>query len=58
MQQNEMSSIIMHVLPSDTNPESLILRPMGEIYVHASVAAHDTTLDNSNVAARDMFLEI
>ena len=66
-----MSSIMMHVLPSDTHPLSLSRGPMGDIFVHASVAAHDTTLDNSNhrgaryvprnivsIAARDTSLEM
>ena len=43
-----MSSIVMHVFPNDTNPLSLSPGPMGDISVHASVAAHDTTLDISN----------
>ena len=43
-----MSSIVMHVFPNDTHPLSLSPGPMGDISVHASVAAHDTTLDNSN----------
>ena len=43
-----MSSIVMHVIPNDTHPLSLSPGPMGDISVHASVAAHDTTLDNSN----------
>ena len=38
----------MHVRPSDTHPLSLSPGPIGDISVHASVAAHDTTLDNSN----------
>ena len=38
----------MHVFPKDTHPLSLSLGPMGDISVHASVAAHDTTLDNGN----------
>ena len=38
----------MHVFPNDTHPLSLSLGPMGDISVHASVVAHDTTLDNSN----------
>ena len=65
-----MSSIVMHVFPNDTHPLSLSPGPMGDISVHASVAAHDTTLDNSNlrgaryvprnmisIAARDTTLE-
>ena len=44
-----MSSIVMHVFPNDTHPLSLSLGPMGDISVHASVAAYDTTLDNSNL---------
>ena len=43
-----MSSIVMHVFPNDTHPLSLSPGPMGDISVHASVAVHDTTLDNSN----------
>ena len=43
-----MSSKMMHVFLNDTHPLSLSLGPMGEISVHASVVAHDTTLDNSN----------
>ena len=39
----------MHVLPNDTHPLSLSSGPMGDISFHASVAAHDTTLDNSNL---------
>ena len=66
-----MSNIVMHVFPNDTHPLSLSLGPMGDISVHASVAAYDTTLDNSNlrgalyvprniifIAARDMALEM
>ena len=61
----------MHVFLNDTHPLSLSLGPMGDISVHASVAAHDTTLDNSNfcsaryvprniifIGARDTTLEI
>ena len=48
MQWNAMSNIMMHVFPNDTHPLSLSPGPMGDISVHASVAAHDTTLDNSN----------
>ena len=44
-----MSSIVMHVFPNDTHPLSLSPGPMGDISVHASVAAHDTNLDNSNL---------
>ena len=66
-----MSSIMMHVFLNDTHPLSLSPGPMGDILVHASVAVHDTTLDNSNlrgtryipriiipIAARDTTLEI
>ena len=66
-----MSSIVMHVFPNDTHPLSLSPGPMGDISVHASVAAHDMTLDNSNlrgaryvpriiipIAARDTTLEM
>ena len=38
----------MHVFPKDAHPLCLSLGLMGDISVHASVAAHDTTLDNSN----------
>ena len=61
----------MHVFPNDTHPLSLSPGPMRDISVHASVAAHDTTLDNSNrgvaryvprnrisIAAHDMTLEM
>ena len=44
-----MSNIVMHVFLNDTHPLSLSPGPMGDISVHASVAAHDTTLDNSNL---------
>ena len=66
-----MSSIMMHVFLNDTHPLSLSPGPMLDISVHASVAAHDTTLDNSNhrgvryvrqnivsITARDMSLEM
>ena len=62
---------MMHVFLKDTHPLSLSPRPMGDISVHASVAAYDTTLDNSNlggvqyvprniisIAARDTTLEM
>ena len=39
----------MHVFLNDTHPLSLSPGPMGDISVHASIAAHDTTLDNSNL---------
>ena len=39
----------MHVFLNDAYPLSLSPGPMGDISVHASVAAHDTTLDNSNL---------
>ena len=42
-----MSSIMMHVFLNDTHLLSLSPGPMGDISIHASVAAHDTTLDNS-----------
>ena len=42
-----MSNIVMHVFLNDTHPLSLSPEPMGDISVHASVAVHDTTLDNS-----------
>ena len=58
-------------LPNDTHPLSLSPGPMGDISVHASVAARDTTLDNSNplrvryvprniisIAVRDTTLEM
>ena len=61
----------MHVFPNDTHPLSLSPGPMGDISVHASIAACDTTLDNSNhrdaryvpktiitIAARDMTFEL
>ena len=61
----------MHVFLNDTHPLSLHLGPMGDISVHAFVAAHDTTLDNINlhgvryipqniifIAARDTSLKI
>ena len=44
-----MSNIVMHVFFNDTHPLSLSLGLKGDISVHASVAAHDTTLDNSNL---------
>ena len=66
-----MSNIVMHVFLNDTHPLSPSPGPMGDISVHASVAAHDTTLDNSNlrgarnvprnmisIAARDTTLEM
>ena len=54
-----MSNIVMHVFPNDTHPLSLRPGPMGDISVHASVAAHDTTLDKIvTFAARDTSLEI
>ena len=66
-----MSSIMMHVFLNDTHPLSLSPGPMEDISVHASVAAHDTTLDNSNfcsaryvprniisIGARDTTLEM
>ena len=66
-----MSNIVMHVFLKDTHPLSLSPGSMGDISVHASVAAHDTTLDNSNhrgaqyiprniisIAARDKTLEM
>ena len=61
----------MHVFLNDTHPLSLSPGPMRDMYVNASVAAHDTTLDNSNhrsaryvppniisIAARDTTLEM
>ena len=66
-----MSNIVIHVFLNDTHPPSLSLGPMGGIYFRASVAAYDTTLDNSNIhgaryvprniisiAARDTTLEM
>ena len=47
-----MSNIVMHVFLNDTHPLSLSPGPMGDISVHASVAAHNTTLDNSNLRRR------
>ena len=71
MQWNAMSSIMMHVRPNDTHPLSLNPGPVGDIYVHASYAAHDMNLDNSNhrgvryvpwnivsIAARDTSFEM
>ena len=71
MPWDAMSNIVMHVFLNDTHPLSLSPGPMGDISIHASVAAHDTTLDNSNhrsaryiprniifIAARDMTLEM
>ena len=61
----------MHVFLNDTHPLSLSPGPMGDISVHASVAAYDMTLDKSNlrdtqyvlrnmlsIAARDTTLEM
>ena len=42
-----MSNIMMHVFLNDTHLLSLSPGPIGDISIHASVAAHDTTLDNS-----------
>ena len=66
-----MSNIVIHVFLNDTHALSLSLGPMGDISIHASVAVHDTTLDNSNlrgaqyvprnmisIAARDTTLEM
>ena len=66
-----MSCIMMHIWPSDIHPLSLSPGPMGDISVHASVVAHDTTVDNSNhrgaryvprniisIATRDTTLEM
>ena len=39
----------MHVFLNDKHPLCFSSGPMGDISVHASVAAHDTTLDNSNL---------
>ena len=60
----------MYVFLNDTHPLTISKRPMRDISIHASVAAHDTTLDNSNlrdaryvprniisIAARDTTLE-
>ena len=65
-----MSNIVMHVFLNDTHPLSFSSGPMGDISVHASVVAHDMTLNNSNlrdaryvprniisIAARDTTLE-
>ena len=65
------ANIVMHVFLNDTHPLSLSPEPMGDISVYASVAAHDTTLDNSNhrgalyvprniisIAARDTILKM
>ena len=43
-----MLNIVMHVFLNDTHPLSLSPGSMGDISVHASVAAHNTILDNSN----------
>ena len=48
MPWDAMSSIMMHVFPNDTHLLSPSPGPMGDISIHVSVAAHDTTLDNSN----------
>ena len=48
MPWDAMSNIVMHVFLNDTHPLSLSPGPMGDISVHASVANHDMTLDNSN----------
>ena len=69
MPLDSMSSIMMHVFLNDTH--LLCPGPMGDISVHAFVAAYDTTLDNSNLygaryiprniisnAARDKTLKI
>ena len=66
-----MSNIVMHVFLNDTHPLSLSPGSMEDISVHASVAAHDTTLDNNNlrgarylprnmisIASRDTTLEM
>ena len=39
----------MHVFLNDTHPLPLSPGPMGDISVHAYVAAYDTILDNSNI---------
>ena len=49
MSWDAMSNIVMHVFLNDTHLLSLNPRPMGDISVHTSVAAHDTTLDNINL---------
>ena len=61
----------MYVFHNDTHLMSLSTGPMGDISVHAFVAAHDTTLDNNNlrsarylprnmisIASRDTTLEM
>ena len=61
----------MHVFLNDTHLLSLSPGSMGDISLHASATAHDTTLDNSNlhgtryisqniisIAARDTTLEM
>ena len=54
-----MSTIVMHVILNDTHPLSLSPGPMGDISVHASVAAHDTTLVKKvTFAAGDTSLKI
>ena len=40
---------MMHVLPSETHPLLSVPGPMGDIFVYASVVAHDTILDKSNI---------
>ena len=71
MPLDAMSCIMMHVFLKNSHPLSLSPGPMGDISIHASVAAHGTTLDNSNhrgaryvprnivsIAARDTSLEM
>ena len=49
MPLDAMSCIMMHVFLKNSHPLSLSPGPMGDISVHVSVAAYDTTLDNSNL---------
>ena len=44
-----MSNIVMHIFLNNTHPLTLSPGLMRDISVHASVAAHDMTLDNSNL---------
>ena len=48
----------MYVFHNDTHLMSLSTGPMGDISVHAFVAAHDTTFNIVTIAARDTSLEI
>ena len=44
-----MLNIVIHVFLNDTHPLSLSTGLMGDISFHASVKAHCTTLDYSNL---------